>query len=250
MPCDSPPERLGAYLDGELTAAESAGVRDHLRKCPACAADALGRVQLGRKVAEAGNRYQPNADFRSKIVSQYSARPHRRNFQWSIIAAPAVIALLLVIFTANLFLTRERTRQQRAFGEITDLHVVALASASPVDVLSTDQHTVKPWFEGKIPFTFNLPDVQNTEFTLRGGRVAYLEQAPGAQLIYQLRKHNLSVFIFQDRAGQFAKTALEPVEFKTFHMESWTEHGLRYFIVGDVSANDVQALSRLFRDAG
>jgi len=249
MACDSAPEQLDAYLDGELSASEAANVRDHLKACPACAADALTHLQLRRKVSEAGVRYQPAPEFRSKILSQYSARPRRRNLQWAILIVPALV-VLLVILSANLFVARERTREQRALGEVADLHVAALASASPVDVVSTDQHTVKPWFEGKIPFTFNLPDVQGSDFTLRGGRVTYLAQSPGAQLIYQLRKHNLSVFIFQDRSEPFGKTALEPMEFETFHMESWSGHGLRYFVVGDVGANDIQALSKLFRDAG
>jgi len=249
MACDSPPERLDAYVDDELSAAEASSVRDHLRNCPSCAADALSQIRLRRKVADAGVRYQPASELRNKIVGRYSTRARPRHLQWAILTVPALV-VLLVILSANFFVAREKMRQQRVLGEVADLHIAALASASPVDVLSTDQHTVKPWFEGKIPFTFNLPDVQGSDFTLRGGRVTYLAQSPGAQLIYQLRKHSLSVFIFQDRAEQYGTTALEPVEFQTFHVESWNQHGLRYFIVGDVNANDIQSLSKLFRDAG
>ena len=108
----------------------------------------------------------------------------------------AVVALALFI-ARNV---SDRSARQQAFSEIADLHVGTLASASPVDVISTDRHTVKPWFQGKIPFSFNLPDLQNTEFSLLGGRLTYLDQTPGAQLIYDYRKHHISVFVFQERS--------------------------------------------------
>ena len=130
------------------------------------------------------------------------------------------------------------------------MHVSALASATPVDVVSTDRHTVKPWFQGKIPFTFNLPDLQGSEFTLLGGRVTYLAQTPGAHLIYQVRKHEVSVFIFQDRGDETASVTSTPFHTLSFNVENWTQNGLRYFVVGDVGADDIEALSKLLRDAG
>jgi anti-sigma factor RsiW len=127
--------------------------------------------------------------------------------------------------------------------------VAALASTNPVDVVSTDRHTVKPWFEGKIPFTFNLPELQNSDFTLVGGRVTYLGQASGAELIYRIRKHEISVFIFQDRAGDLASVPSSPIQAFSFHMESWVKNGLRYFVVGDVGNDDLESLSKLLREA-
>jgi anti-sigma factor RsiW len=136
------------------------------------------------------------------------------------------------------------------YSELADLHVATLASASPVDVVSTDRHTVKPWFQGKIPFSFNLPELQGSEFTLVGGRITYFAQTPGAHLIYQIRKHEVSVFIFQDRGGETASPPSGPVHALSFNLENWTQGGLRYFVVGDVSADDIQALSKLLKAAG
>jgi len=144
---------------------------------------------------------------------------------------------------------RESGRRQRVYSELADLHVSALASATPVDVISTDRHTVKPWFQGKIPFSFNLPELQGTEFTLLGGRVTYLSQTPGAHLIYQVRKHEISVFIFQDRGDETASPASGPVHAMSFNEENWTQDGLRYFVVGDVAVADIEALSKLLREA-
>ena len=76
---------------------------------------------------------------------------------------------------------------------MADLHVSDLASANPYDVVSSDRHTVKPWFQGKIPFAFNLPEFAGTEFTLLGGRLVYLHQQPAAQLVVGVGKHRISV---------------------------------------------------------
>ena len=126
-------------------------------------------------------------------------------------------------------------------SELVDQHVATLASANPVDVVSTDRHTVKPWFQGKIPFTFNLPELQNSPFVLVGGRVAYLQQAPGAELIFRIRQHNISVFIFQEQA--LKESATEGGAALSFSMKSWKQNGLYYFAVTDANAQDLDQLS-------
>ncbi len=168
---------------------------------------------------------------------------------WQVVAVPAVLVLILSL-AVNWYAGREGTRRGQLFSELADLHVAALASTNPVDVVSTDRHTVKPWFQGKIPFTFNLPELQGSDFILLGGRVTYLAQTPGAQLIYQLRKHEISVFIFQDRGGETEGLPLGRNHALTFNVESWIRNGLRYFVIGDVAADDIARLSKLLRDAG
>lgn len=249
MACESWRDKLDAYVDGELPSSEASALAAHMRQCADCAADALQRVQLKRAVAIAGKRYEPSAEFRQKMRKSISAtRQRSTSYWWKLVVAPAALLLILSL-AVNSYFERERARRQRVYGELADLHVATLASANPVDVVSTDRHTVKPWFAGRIPFTFNLPDLQNTEFTLVGGRITYLGQTPGAQLIYGIRKHQVSVFIFQDRGGDAASLPSSPVQALSFHMDSWTKNGLRYFIVGDVGNDDLEALSKLMRDA-
>jgi anti-sigma factor RsiW len=79
--------------------------------------------------------------------------------------------------------------RNEAMGELPDLHVATTASANPVEVISTGRHTVKPWFQGKLPFTFNLPELQDSTYKLLGDKLVYFEHAPGAQLLYELHKH-------------------------------------------------------------
>jgi anti-sigma factor RsiW len=241
--------KLDSYLDGELRADETKAVDLHVRSCPACAADVLNRVQLKRAIQIAGKRYSPSPQFRARVQSQMATRPRLSLTQvW--LSAASVIAMLLVAGVLANYVGHQRLERQHAFSEIADLHVVTLASTNPVDVVSTDRHTVKPWFQGKIPFTFNLPELSNSEFTLLGGRVVYLEQAPGAQLIYQVRKHEISVFIFQDGAVSPALRAESgPLKRVSFNLQSWSDNGLRYFVIGDASADDIRKLADLLKSA-
>ena len=246
MACDARKTRLGAYVDAELPEAEMRSFDEHLRGCSSCAADVLARVQVKRAIQSACKRYTPSADFRRRMEHRISGqtRPRfrcsgrrwwRRWCCWSQGA-----------FTAGYL--RMRAERDHLFSEIADLHVATMASASPVDVVSTDRHTVKPWFQGRIPFAFNLPEVQNTEFTLVGGRVAYLDQTAGAQLIYDLRKHHISVFLFPEAAlgGSLPSQAMLPAG-QTFSMQTWSQNGLRYFVLGDASSADIAALAKLLR---
>ena len=199
MACETWQGKLDAYLDGELAAAEASALSAHMRGCTACATDALQRVQIKRSVAVAGRRYAASAELRNRIAKIVSTKPRPQTaWHWRILVVPAMLVLILSA-AVNWYVGRENSRRQQVYSELADLHVAALASATPVDVISTDRHTVKPWFEGKIPFTFNLPELQGSGFTLLGGRVTYLAQTPGAHLIYQVRKHEVSAFIFQDR---------------------------------------------------
>jgi len=250
MACEFWAGKLDLYVDGELTPPEAQELSVHLRNCASCAAEALERVQFKRTVAIAGKRYEPSAEFRAKIQTAVSPRPKtQRAWFWRIIAIPAALVLILSL-AVNFYVDREKARRQRVYSELADLHLTTLASATPVDVISEDRHTVKPWFEGKIPFSFNLPELQGTDLTLVGGRIVYLAQAPGAHLIYRMRKHEISVFIFQDRAEEAATLPSGPVSTMSFNVESWSQNGLRYFVVGDVSGGDIEKLGKLFREIG
>jgi anti-sigma factor RsiW len=249
MACELWSDKLDAYVDGELSLPEANELGTHLRGCSGCATEVLERVQMKRSVADAGKYFGPSSEFRKKIEMSLHKSSKRTNIRgWQIVALPAALVLIISLAMA-FYVNREKVKREHTYSELADLHVATLASATPVDVLSSDKHTVKPWFEGKIPFTFNLPELQGTDFVLVGGRIAYLGQSPGAQLIYRLRKHELSVFIFQDHGAEMASWASDPTAMLSFTFETWAKNGLRYFVVGDVSGADVEALSKLLRDA-
>jgi anti-sigma factor RsiW len=246
MVCESWKEKLDTYLDGEVPEQVMRTFDAHVRTCPSCSADALARVQLKRTIQVAGKRFTPSAEFRRRVQRSIAAKPKRSfNLGWMFAAAAAI----LVVGTLTSVYLGTRSGGDQVLSEIADLHVATLASSSPVDVISTDRHTVKPWFQGRIPFAFNLPELQNSEFSLLGGRMTYLEQMPGAHLIYDVRKHHISVFVFQERLlPSKLENSFSPQKLP-FNLETWSQGGLRYFVIGDASAADIDSLAKLFKAA-
>ncbi len=243
--------KLDAYLDGELESGEMRELDGHLRSCPGCTAEVLRRMQWKRAIHSAGQRYVPDVSLRERI--QKSISPAKTAW-WHWRPAFAATAAALLLFAAarivQLEIAQPRqpvARESKVLDELADLHIATLASANPVDVISSDRHNVKPWFAGKIPFTFNLPDLQGSPFELVGGRVSYLDQSPGAQLLFRVRKHQISAFIFQAKTLPRGFERSEEINARSFHLESWQREGLQYFVIGDVAPEDLRALVELLK---
>lgn len=248
MTCDRWQDNIDRYLDGEMSEAETREIELHVAACPICSSEALARSQLKRNIRLAGKAFTADPAFRTRLQESIAPKAPRQRWSW-IFAVGALCFALLAGAAASLAWTRYQQRQQ-LLGEVTDLHVATLASENRVDVVSSDRHTVKPWFQGKLPFTFNLPELQNSPFQLLGGRMTYLGQDPGAELLFSVRKHILSVFIFKDSpdvdrllgAGETARRL-------SFNIDSWSDSGLRYFIISDTDRADVEALRILLTAA-
>jgi anti-sigma factor RsiW len=236
---------LDRYLDDELPDPPAAEMEAHLRGCPSCAADALSRMRLKRVTYAVGRRFAPRPEFRLKI-EQSIGRAKRPRIAWHWawnVAAVAVFGLIVLFWLQN-------SRGDQALRELADLHVSTLASTNPVDVVSSNRHTVEPWFQGKLPFSFNLPELNGGPFQLLGGRLSYFRQSPGAHLLFQIREHRLSVFVFQDRPELSRLDLGSSLRRKApFNVETWAEGDLRYFIVGDANRTDIRELSELFKRA-
>jgi anti-sigma factor RsiW len=241
---------LDAYVDGSCTPEELEGIEDHLRNCSSCATDTLGRLQMKIATRAAAVRYTPSVEFRARIEKSLKvSRKPLWTIPWVRGAAAAAVALLLVV--AGVSLWHRQSARSQAVAELLDVHVATTASTNPVDVTSTDQHNVKPWFQGKLPYTFNLPDLQSSPFKLQGGRLVYFRHNPGAQLVYELRKHQISVFILQDQPGVTPPgSGVSTAREKGFSTETWSQAGLRYIVVSDTAPIDLHALCELLRAAG
>jgi len=252
MVCDSWKATLDTYLDGELPSEEMRAFDVHVHNCPSCSADAFTHLQLKRNIQAIGKRFTPSAEFRKRMQQRIAGKARRNSFGFAWVAATAAIAVLVAVGLTTAYNERERVRTEQVYSEVADLHVATLASSSPVEVISTDRHTVKPWFQGKIPFAFDLPELKDSDFSLLGGRMTYLDQAPGAHLIYDMRKHHISVFVFQERSlrlpGRLDQNSFAPKDV-SFNVETWSQGGLRYFVIGDANAADIDSLARLFKDA-
>ncbi|HKF47425.1 MAG TPA: zf-HC2 domain-containing protein [Terracidiphilus sp.] len=245
MNCTLWKDQLDAYLDGELPDRDSAAMDEHLRSCSDCASEAFRRMQMKRATRAAALRFTPPAGLREKIERSVAPKRRRLGFLKSPALAFAVALVLLAAVSA--FVMVQRSEREHVLAEFVDLHVSALASANPVDVVSTDRHTVKPWFQGKLPFTFNLPELEGTQYKLVGGKLVFSGHHPGAQLLFELHKHELSVFILQN--GERVPAAPSSQTEDGFSVESWSENGLSCTVVSDAGAGDVHALGELIRTA-
>jgi len=204
--------------------------RAHVRDCLSCANALLDELELKRAIHDAGRPFLPPDALRARVQRDFGGRRARL---WPLLAAAAALA---VIVGGLLFATRPAPDGR----ELVDLHVTMLASANPIDVVSTDRHTVKPWFEGRIPFSFPIPELGGTPFRLIGGRVVYCRQQPGAYLLVGKGSHRVSLFVFRsDSMPRFdAQNG-----FNTF---AWRANGLLYVVVSDLADDDLRALERLF----
>lgn len=244
MPSELHPATLAAYLDGELSSEEAAIVREHIVRCSQCATELADMAKLQRSVRAAHTHFAPGDEFRRRMQKQVARPVHRRWWSWGWIPAAATVLAVLLVASAWLLYSK----RSAAFSEMADLHVNALASANPVDVVSTDRHTVKPWFAGKIPFSFNVPEFNGSDFSLLGGRVVYFHQEPGAQLIVAMHQHKISVLIFQESdelSRAFAGFA-DTTHRNSFTMETWQSQGLRFVVIGDADPGAIGNLSSLF----
>ncbi len=240
--------RIDVYLDGELPESEVAAIEQHLKDCPSCAAEALGRLQLKRSIGASAFCFTPSNEFQRRLKASLAGEAVRPRTRLSFRGLPALAACLAAVLVAAVMLWALRTRPagEENLAEMVDLHVAATGSTNPVDVVSSDRHTVKPWFQGRVPFAFNLPELGGTGYTLLGGKVVYIGERSAAQLIYELRKHEISAFITREAARD---TGVRAGTRNGFSLESWSSGGLHYELVGDTSAQDVHALGDLLRAA-
>lgn len=246
MTCGQDRDRLAVYLDGDLAVDGARSVQEHIRTCPDCAAEIAAMVALRRAMKPAASRFKPSADFRQKVQAQITSRRSAR-MGWSWLVASAALAMMIVVLVWN----RQAGLRNETLREVADLHVSDLASTNPYDVISSDRHTVKPWFQGKIPFAFNLPEFAGSEFTLLGGRMVYLQQQPAAQVIVGMRQHKISVLILQENSafGSSFSFSSDVAVRDSFNAETWQQHGLRFFVVGDADKPAIQQLSATIKNA-
>ena len=234
-------EKIGVYVDGEMEPAAEQAFAGHLQSCAECSAAVVEQQEIKKAVRVAGKRFTPPPDLyasvRRQIHAQEPTRPWRR---WM---AVAVSAVLLAAFTFVWFF---RPASGATAAQLIDQHITMMASVNPFDVISEDRHTVKPWFQGKLPFTFNLPELNpQSDFKLLGGKLVYAQHSPGAEVVYQVRQHKISVFIFQDdnvKGNSWENS-------QAFTVRGWRQGGLRYCIVTDAAREDADRLRALLEEA-
>jgi anti-sigma factor RsiW len=235
-------DTLSAFIDGELPDAEQSAIEQHLKGCHACALRVLSATQLKAATARAGRRFAPSPDALARLTAQLRQQPQAtarlhsmRRLAWIGLAAALLLAASLVGW-------QQIHQTNNLSAELLDQHLSTLSSGATPQVISTDRHTVKPWFQGRLPFSFNLPDAQALppDTILRGANLTYLKGQPAALLLFTIHKHQVSVFVTQ-RPGGPNLIALPSVR-SGFTLQSATTPGLQIVAVSDVNPADLEAL--------
>jgi anti-sigma factor RsiW len=235
------PEQVNAFVDGELSSSEAREVQQHLADCHRCALRVLSATQLKAATARAGQRFSAPPEALTRLAMQLrpqAAKKAARVYSMRVVWWGALAACLLI--AVSLIGWRQTCRANALSAELLDQHLATLSSGATPEVISTDRHTVKPWFQGKLPFSFNLPDALPADTTLKGGDFTFLDGQPAALLLFTIHKHEVSVFLTQRAGGQVAVTL--PGGRSGFSIRSAMTDDLRIVAVSDVNPADLDLL--------
>jgi anti-sigma factor (TIGR02949 family) len=247
--CHDVERDLDSYLDRELPADAAAELRVHLGTCASCRERAAEREALARLVRSVP--YHPAPDrLRTLVAGRVQrTRSSRRLVTW---AAAAIVVLAVgggvsLVRSGGSVVGSGLSRPvDSTAGTVVDAHVRSLMAEHLFDVRSTDQHTVKPWFLGKLDFSPPVVDLAAAGFPLVGGRLDYVSGRPAAALVYQRQKHTINVFVWP-AAGAGAVTAEQTV--RGFHVRHWVRDGMAFWAVSDLNDTELTEFARALQGA-
>ena len=262
MACEDKALMLHAYLDGELDAMRAVEFEGHLKSCASCA-ESLQSQKAVRHALQSGNLYERAPEgFERRVRLAISGGKNVANVrEFPIETAPekrqtprvvawvgAIAAVLVLSALAVEFLPGIRGRQQSEIlaQEVVASHIRSLQPGHLFDVESTDQHTVKPWFDGKLDFAPPVRDFADQGFPLVGGRLDYVGSRAVAALVYQRRKHLINVFVWPESSSEVAHdSGVQRSTIDGYNLIEWRHGEMRFYAASDVSLGDLQNLVQL-----
>jgi anti-sigma factor RsiW len=250
--CELSQTRLHAYFDGELDAVGATEFERHLESCPDCelrlaAEENLRSALLGAQLytrAPETLRKKLQISLPKAAVPPYVKDPKasaEKSWRWLAVAASVILAVLLG--TQYLQKLNRYSQEQAMAAVIVDAHLRSLQPGHLEDVISTDQHTVKPWFDGKIDFAPPVRDFANDGFPLLGGRLDVIDNRTAAALVYGRRKHIVNVFVEKAQPGDAQDAS---GELQGYHWISWQQNNFTFTAVSDTAYAELDQLKQLF----
>jgi anti-sigma factor RsiW len=242
---DDPTLLIHAYVDGELDPANALEIERRLAADPALAAERDRVAALRAALHRHFPREAAPAGLRARVEAIGGLRKRVQQPSWMALAAS--VALAALVGSSATYVTLG-PQQVASVGEaVVDGHIRAMMAPQPFDVASSDKHTVKPWFNGRIPEAPRVIDLAQDDFPLVGGRVDVVDRAPAATLVYRHRKHLISLTEVPARGRANAAPVRGGSDgYNTVH---WTEGGVAYWAVSDVAAGDLEDFVQKFRTA-
>jgi anti-sigma factor RsiW len=234
-------------LDSELDLMQNLQVEAHLSECSSCALAYQSMQKLRSAIKQEAAYYEPSAELTARIRSAVGAAKTdiRRRPRLAWLAAGLAALVLLGIGGLWRFLPSwvngsalpELLLASHIRSEMLPTHLV--------DERSSDRHTVKPWFEGKLDFSPEVPDLSREGFVLIGGRLDYLNGRPVAALVYQRRKHIINLFVWP--AGQNSASTESALTRQGYHLLTWTQGGMIYWAVSDLNEPELHGFMELMQ---
>ena len=249
MYCQDVQHLLHPYSDGELDLVRHVEIEAHLTACAACAEQEKNLRSLRAALASPSLYHRAPAALRTRI--QRATRPvtHGRRRSAVQLAATAAGVFLLIGASATIGILLSKTgtsADDRVVEQVVAGHVRSLQVEHATDVASSDLHTVKPWFRGKLDFSPYVPDVSPQGYTLSGGRLDFLSNRPAAAIVYYRRLHPINVFSWP--SGNNEQTSVRKLSRQGFQIRHWQQSGMTYWAISDLSDHEIDEFVRLFRE--
>jgi anti-sigma factor RsiW len=249
MTCEEAEILLHALADNELDAGHAREVEAHVASCPRCTAELTAIRQMHEAIASADLKYTAPPSLRRRIEAALPQQPKSdvpsrrsvlRGFAMgSMVSALAATGLVAIVLSKD--------DQQRIEAEIVSAHLRSLQAGHLTDVISTDQHTVKPWFNGKLDVSPPVIDLTAQGFTLIGGRLDYVDARAIGAVVYKRRQHIINLFVAQTAdTGQHA-ARMDTIQ--GFNIRRWGERGLNFWAISDIGADELNEFGTKFEAA-
>jgi anti-sigma factor RsiW len=249
MQCEEVRPRLDAYLDGELAETEGALLRSHLEGCPDCGPEIAALERLRESIRRAAPDYRAAAELRSGIrfalrrEAAAGAPMRSRASGW--LAYAASLLLAVAVGAGGTFVMLGERQEDAVANEVIDSHLRSLLGTHLTDVESSDQHTVKPWFEGRSDVAPPAVDLSAEGFPLVGGRLDLIAGKPVPTLVYKRRKHVINLFVLPASRGDRP----EMLSRRGYNLQHWDERDLGFWAVSDAAPAELGEFERAFRAA-
>jgi anti-sigma factor RsiW len=247
------PELVQAYADAQLSVSEALEVEGHLEHCAPCSALYANHRALSGLIAQSSLYHRAPAGLLDRIESELGTgrppsapqrTPIARESLWRAIGLAASAAFLIVLIGAFGMKLYGPGREDPAMHDIVANHIRSLMLNHLADVASSDRHTVKPWFNGKLNFSPPVRDFAQQGFPLIGGRIDVVNDDPVAALVYRHNKHYINLFLWpSSRAAQPRQSASR----RGYHIIHWTQSGTEYWAISDMSPAALDEFARLNR---
>lgn len=248
MNCDEASVLVHALIDGELDAGHAREVEAHVAACAGCTARLREMQDFRNGMKPASLRYAAPAALRLIIEGRLPV-PHEVVASRRAVIKGAAFGAAASALAASgvLVLVMRAADQRRILGEVVSAHLRSLQSEHLVDVPSSDQHTVKPWFNGKLDASPPVTDLSEQGFRLVGGRIDYLDAKPAAAIVYRRRAHVINLFCAPAPGSGHSAAGMESLQ--GFNVRRWSENGISLWAVSDISADELAEFGEKFEAA-